>query len=284
MITEEELELILKETASLLKNADAVAIFAGAGMSVDSGIPAYRGKDGLWTKSFNVNQFNINSYDLMKPLAFKEQPEFAWGFIGKQMKLFKNTAPHEGFQLLKNFVSDKEYFVVTSNIDGQFQKAGFDDKRIFEFHGSIFNTQCGEEIECGIWDTPTIKLSSDKVTAASPIPVCPVCNSYCRPNVYLFDDEFFVSTVSAEQQFRYMEWREKILKICNNIVALEIGAGKTIPTIRRVAERFAGNMYPLVRINPFDFEIEESNHFALPLGAKECLARLNEIDDNDCPF
>ena len=120
MTKEEELEIILKWTASLIKNADAVAIFTGAGMSVDSGIPAYWGKDGLWTQSVNDNNININNFDLLKPNAFKEQPELAWGFIGMLMELYENTSPHIGFELLKNVVSDKETFIVTSNIDGQF--------------------------------------------------------------------------------------------------------------------------------------------------------------------
>jgi NAD-dependent SIR2 family protein deacetylase len=212
MIDEGELDIILKESANLIKNADAMAIFAGAGMSVDSGIPAYRGNDGLWTRSIQINNVTINNFDLMKPDAFKHQPELAWGFIGMLMEQYDKTSPHIGFRLLKEFVSQKEYFIVTSNIDGQFQKAGFSEKRIFEFHGSIFNTQCGSEIECGIWDTPSIKLGIDGISAESPTPVCPVCHSFCRPNIHLFDDDFFVPDISAEQQFRYMEWREKMVK------------------------------------------------------------------------
>jgi NAD-dependent SIR2 family protein deacetylase len=280
MIDEGELDIILKETARLIKNADAMAIFAGAGMSVDSGIPAYRGNDGLWTRSIQINNVTINNFDLMKPGAFKRQPELAWGFIGLLMEQYDKTSPHIGLRLLKEFVSQKEYFIVTSNIDGQFQKAGFSEKRIFEFHGSIFNTQCGSEIECGIWDTPTIKLSYDGISVESPTPVCPVCHSFCRPNIHLFDDDFFVPDISAEQQFRYMEWREKMVKNFRNIVALEIGAGKTIPTIRRYAENFAEDNFPLIRINPFDFKIDKANHISIPVGARDSLIRIKDYMDN----
>jgi NAD-dependent SIR2 family protein deacetylase len=175
---EEQLNIIFQESANLLKNADAIAIYAGAGMSVDSGIPAYRGNDGLWTRAIQINNATINNFDLMKPEAFKRQPEIAWGFIGLLMEQYDNTNPHIGFRLLKEFVSQKEYFIVTPNIDGQFQKAGFSENRIFELYGSIFNTQCGSEIECGIWDTPTIKSSYDGISAESQTPVCPVCHFF----------------------------------------------------------------------------------------------------------
>ena len=274
MTIEEELRIIVKETARRIKNAEAVAIFAGAGMGVDSGLESYRGKNGLWKKSITLNNQKINYYDLMKPSAFKKQPELAWGMIGMLMQKYQNASPHPGFEILRELTSQKEYFIVTSNIDGQFQKAGFDSARIFEFHGSLFNTQCGEEIECGIWETPSIKMNKDGITARSPVPVCPVCNAFCRPNVHLFDDNFFAPALSADQQFRYMEWRQDIFYNSPNIVALEIGAGKTIPTIRRYAERFAENKIPLIRINPFDYKITNSQYLSIPLGANEALRRI----------
>lgn len=269
--------------AKYLKNADAVAIFAGAGMSVDSGLEQYRGDDGLWTKSIILNNKTVNYYDLMKPAAFREEPELAWGLIGDRMKKYGSAEPHEGYTILKEMVIQKEYFIITSNIDEHFQKAGFDAKRILEFHGSIFNTQCMYNIECGIWETPNIRFDPIDMITTSQIPMCPVCNSYCRPNIHLFDDDFFVPTISAEQQFRYMEWREKINLNCKNILAIEIGAGKTLPIIRNYAERFAGENNPLIRINLNDHETNQTNHISVPFGAKDTFVRIRE-SLNDCPF
>jgi hypothetical protein len=76
-----------------------------------------------------------------------------------------------------------------------------------------------------------------------------------------------------------MEWREKMVKSCRNIIALEIGAGKTIPTIRRYAENFAENNFPLIRINPQDFKINRSNHISIPLGAMDSLIRIKDYMD-----
>lgn len=278
-------ENLFQDLATLMETAEAVAIFAGAGMGVDSGLEQYRNEDGLWTKSIEVSGKKVNYYDLMKPVAFREQPELAWGFIGTRMEKYDRTPPHTGFNILNEMLDGKEYFIITSNIDEHFQRAGFNPDRIFEFHGSIYNTQCMHHLECEVWLTPYIKLEPDGITASPPFPVCPVCSSECRPNIHLFDDDLFSPAISGDQQFRYMEWREYINSNCDNIVALEIGAGETLPTIRRYAERFAGSNYPLIRINPNDSDTRQSNHISVPTGARECLIRIkDEIDRGDSPF
>lgn len=276
---------LLQEAARLIERAEAVAIFAGAGMGVDSGLEQYRGKDGLWTKSITLNNKAINYYDLMKPVAFKEEPELAWGLIGFLMDKYDQTQPHAGFSILKELVRKKKHFIVTSNTDEHFQKAGFNKNRIFEIHGSIYNSQCMYNIECETWETEYPTINNETITASPPFPMCPVCNSECRPNTYLFEDDFFVPANSADQQFRYMEWQETITTNYKNIVALEIGAGKTIFNLRRYAEKFTGHNYPLIRINPNDFETDQPNHISIPLGARNCLNRIKEyIDSEYCPF
>jgi len=270
-------DILSEEIAKLIKNADAVAIFAGAGMGVDSGLEQYRDKDGLWTKSIELNDREVNYYDLMTPVAFKEESDLAWGLIGSLIEKYDRIKPHAGFSILRELLMHKEYFIVTSNIDEHFQKAGFDPLRVFEFHGSIHNTQCLYNVECGVWRTPYINVMPDCVRASPPYPMCPVCNSYSRPNIYLFEDGLFSPEISADQQFRYMEWREYINSDCHNIVALEIGAGETLPTIRRYAERFADEEHPLIRINPSDFHTSKANHISIPLGAKECLVQIRDF-------
>jgi hypothetical protein len=82
-----------------------------------------------------------------------------------------------------------------------------------------------------------------------------------------------------------MEWNEKIKKNYQNIVAIEIGAGETISTIRRSAEKFVGEFYPLIRINLNDFATHKTNHISIPLGARDSLIRIKDcIIQDDCPF
>jgi NAD-dependent SIR2 family protein deacetylase len=274
-------EQIFKEIASLIEAAEAVAIFAGAGMGVDSGLEQFRGTDGLWTRSIRINDREVSYYDLMKPLAFREEPGLAWGFISNRISAYRETVPHEGFSILQELLKQKEYFIITSNVDEHFQKAGFPPNRIFEIHGSIFNSQCMYNAECSTWRTPYVKMLSDGITASSPYPSCPVCNSYSRPNIYLFDDDFFLPEIGAEQQFRYMEWREYIEEEGLRPLALEIGAGETIPTIRKYAERFAGIDYPLIRINPNDSATSGTKHLSLACDAKHGLLKIIQCFDGE---
>ena len=80
-----------QKAAGLIKSADAIAIFAGAGIGVDSGLAQYRGKDGMWTKSVVVNNKAINYYDLMKPAAFRLPAVHLDVLEGREPKAFWKT-------------------------------------------------------------------------------------------------------------------------------------------------------------------------------------------------
>lgn len=267
----------IKFISSLIKGADAVAIFAGAGMGVDSGLEQYRGNDGLWLKSVRIEGHDVPYYDLMSHQAFIENPAKAWALIGEMQEKYKKTTPHEGFNLLLDMVKNKEYFVVTSNVDEHFQKAGFDENRVFECHGSIFYMQCTEISEREIWLCPEISIDNNEFVALN-IPKCPECGKNCRPNVLLFGDWFWLSTKSAIQQQRFVKWSRIIKESCKNIVAIEIGAGLTINTIRKASEAFTEGTFPLVRINTDDAEVKSKNHFPLAMTAKDAIKMIHDAD------
>jgi len=88
-------------------------------------------------------------------------PRLAWGFYGHRLALYRETAPHAGFAILKDWAARKPLgaFVFTSNVDGQFQKAGFDREAIVECHGSIHSLQCARPCGPGIW--PADELEPD---------------------------------------------------------------------------------------------------------------------------
>ncbi|MES9900679.1 MAG: Sir2 family NAD-dependent protein deacetylase [Sedimenticola sp.] len=83
-------------------------------------------------------------YDLANPQQFQTNPRLAWAFYGHRLNLYRRIKPHEGYQRLLKLGRSKAggYFVFTSNVDGQFQKAGFDKRYIAECHGSIHRLQC----------------------------------------------------------------------------------------------------------------------------------------------
>jgi NAD-dependent SIR2 family protein deacetylase len=90
---------------------------------------------------------------MANPARFAEHPEHAWGFYGHRLKLYRETVPHEGFSILRRWADrmPRGAFVFTSNVDGQFQIAGFPESRVDERHGSIHAPQCLQGCTTDTW-------------------------------------------------------------------------------------------------------------------------------------
>ena len=130
-----------------IREADGLLITAGAGMGVDSGLPDFRSSEGFWNAYPALGKLNIDFQHIACPQAFIEDPTLAWGFYGHRLNLYRRTAPHDGFRILREIAEKlpNGAFVATSNVDGQFQKAGFSEQRIYEVHGSIHRMRCMDD-------------------------------------------------------------------------------------------------------------------------------------------
>jgi len=143
----------LKRAALSLREADALLVTAGAGMGVDSGLPDFRGNEGFWKAYPPLAKLGVSFVEMANPFWFDRDPALAWGFYGHRLNLYRRTVPHAGFRRLLEVGQKKRegYFVFTSNVDGQFQIAGFDEDRIEECHGSIHHLQCSRPCSQDIW-------------------------------------------------------------------------------------------------------------------------------------
>jgi len=152
MNTDESLAENIRLAAQAIREADGLLITAGAGMGVDSGLPDFRGKEGFWNAYPALGKLKIDFQSIASPQAFMEDPTLAWGFYGHRLNLYRNTVPHDGFRILHDIAEKlpNGAFVATSNVDGQFQKAGFSESRIYEVHGSIHRMRCMDG-NCDIW-------------------------------------------------------------------------------------------------------------------------------------
>ncbi|WP_434581562.1 NAD-dependent deacetylase [Sulfurimonas sp. NW15] len=241
----------------LVKNTDAILITAGAGMGVDSGLPDFRGNEGFWRAYPAIKKLGESFEDMANPKWFDTNPQLAWAFYGHRLNLYRETTPHEGFSMLLDLVKKKNdnYFVFTSNVDGQFQKAGFDKKKIVEVHGSIQHFQCSKNCTQEIWEAPLANIDIDmELFNAHTIPKCPNCGAVARPNILMFGDWNWIGTRSDKQEDSYYKWREEVIDKQEKIVIIEIGAGIAIPTIRNHGEMLAKKYKnaTLIRINPRD--------------------------------
>lgn len=258
----------IAQAAKLIKEADAILITAGAGMGVDSGLPDFRGDEGFWNAYPALAKANIRFYEIASPSNFEQDPKLVWGFYGHRLNLYRNTKPHTGFRMLREIAATKEHgcFVFTSNVDGHFRKAGFDPKRICECHGSIHHLQCINGCLHHIWDAGEFLPEVDEVQCQlmNDPPKCDCCGDIARPNILMFNDFKWEDNRYKIQRQALSEW----LAGAKNVVIIELGAGKDIPTVRHYGEMLG---WPIVRINPRDSDLGSSAGVSLPMGALDGL-------------
>ncbi|MGZ3239805.1 MAG: SIR2 family NAD-dependent protein deacylase [Burkholderiaceae bacterium] len=264
----------IQQAADWIRQADSLLITAGAGMGVDSGLPDFRGPQGFWRAYPGLRSERIEFQDIANPRAFIQTPKLAWGFYGHRLNLYRTTVPHRGFDILLKLGNEMRngYFVFTSNVDGQFQKAGFDSSRIVECHGSIHSLQCIEPCTSSIWSADEIAVEVDEptCTAQSALPQCPRCGQLARPNILMFNDWGWLSDQTDLQHQCFQHW----LKTCTHVAVIEIGAGTAIPSVRIQGESIRA---PLIRINPTQHETQGPNAIGIKAGALETLDRLRKI-------
>lgn len=268
----------LEHAADLISQADALIVAAGAGMGVDSGLPDFRGKEGFWKVYPALGRDQVDFYDIACPDAFRTQPKRAWGFYGHRLNLYRTTEPHDGFQILKRWGEDMlyGYAVFTSNVDGQFQKAGFDTAVIEECHGSIHYLQCLSSCSNAIWTADALapEVDAEQCLLLSALPTCPHCGGMARPNVMMFNDWEWLEHRQAQQSERMERWLSGV----SRPVVVEIGAGTAIPSVRRFSQRiihaFGGR---LVRINPREFSVPSTHDVGLASGASYALAEIDWV-------
>lgn len=256
-MTEQE---ALDRAAEVVASAQAMIVAAGAGMGVDSGLPDFRGDQGFWKAYPPYAKLGLSFISLANPRWFATDPALAWGFYGHRLNLYRDASPHPGFQILLRWAARMPHgvFVFTSNVDGQFQKAGFDPERIVEVHGSICHLQCSKNCGVGIFPVEMllpgpVEIDESTMRATSPLPACPSCQQLIRPNVLMFNDWLWDSDRMIPQHGRLQTWLERVGPA--PLVIVEFGAGLGVPTVRDFSEtllaRRAGPRgAKLVRINP----------------------------------
>ena len=222
----------IQKTKMILENADAVVIGAGAGLSTSAGF-TYSGK-----------RFEDNFPDYIKKYGFKDMYsagfypydtlEEYWSYWSRYIFINRyQNAPKNVYDNLYNLVKDKDYFVLTTNVDHCFQKAGFDKHRLFYTQGDYGLWQCSKPCHDKTYDNEAIvkKMVEEQENMCIPsglIPHCPVCGAPMSMN--LRADHTFVEDSgwhTAAERYQDFIHRHKGLKI----LYFELGVGGNTPGI-----------------------------------------------------
>lgn len=256
------------QAATLLCNADSLIITAGAGMGVDSGLPDFRGPQGFWGVYPALGRAKVHFQDIANPAAFTDNPRLAWGFYGHRLAMYREVAPGTAFSILADIASRIRYgaFVFTSNVDGHFQKAGFDPQRVVERHGSIHHLQCLHQCSQDIWDATDFypQVDAEQCLLVNNLPTCPSCGGLARPNILMFGDAYWLIGRTKAQQQRFNTWKANV----ERPVVIEIGAGTSIPTVRYFSENQGCS---LIRINLNENDVPHATDISLPMGASAAM-------------
>jgi len=268
----------LARAADLIIQADALIVAAGAGIGVDSGLPDFRGKEGFWKAYPVLGRERVDFYSIACPDAFYTDSRRAWGFYGHRLQLYRATQPHAGFEVLKRWGQARPLglSVFTSNVDGQFQKAGFTAESVYECHGTIGQLQCLQPCCSAIWPAdgflPEVDVAQCLLLNAPP--VCPHCGGLARPNILMFSDSGWLEERAEQQAERLETWLASVRRP----VVVELGAGTAIPSVRHFSQRilreFGGR---LVRINPREWEVPTRLDVGIAAGAAHALSEIDRV-------
>jgi NAD-dependent SIR2 family protein deacetylase len=279
-MTDTALESQHRRAAEAVASAGALLVTAGAGMGVDSGMPDFRGPEGFWRAYPAYRALGLRFEEMANPRWFASDPRLAWGFYGHRMMLYRRTEPHGGFAILRRWAEGKPRgaFVFTSNVDCHFQKAGFSRDRLVECHGTLEYFQCVGRCGAGLFPSAGVDVDVDPETfrAQGDLPSCPKCGAVARPNILMFGDRGWDSSLTEQQEARLEAWLSTVRSAKAPLVVIELGAGTGVPTVRRTSERLAdGEGATLIRINVRE-PLVPAGHLGISQGALSALTAIDE--------
>lgn len=164
-----------------LKTAKSVVFFTGAGISAESGVPTFRGKEGLW-KKFKPQE--LANFD-----AFIRNPDLVWEWYQYRRKIVEEAKPNPGHLAIaemENYFEDVS--VITQNVDDLHNRAG--SSNVYELHGNIERSYC---IDCEtIYNTNELEITGN-------VPKCKKCGGFIRPDIVWFGESLPQSIFSSAE-------------------------------------------------------------------------------------
>ncbi|NQG98432.1 Sir2 silent information regulator family NAD-dependent deacetylase [Streptococcus suis] len=248
------------QAKKLIAEADAIVIGAGAGLSSAAGL-TYSGQRfeehfAPFIKAYGLtDMYSAGFY----PFATEEKK---WGYWSQHLYLNRyQTDSLPLYQDLYEVVGDKNYFVITTNVDSQFEKAGFDKEKIFEVQGNYGDFQCSVPCHDGVYNNQTaleILLANRQglEVRSEDIPKCPQCGADMMSRLRI-DHRFVEDANWHRQEKAYLDFLQG--NADKNIVFLELGVGFNTPTIIKFPFERLNEALPaasLIRLNLEDPERE----------------------------
>lgn len=186
------MEAVLAACRAALSRPGRIVALTGAGVSAESGIPTFRGKEGYWT----IGSREYHPQDLATHEAFEAMPWSVWAWYLYRRGVCLAAEPNPGHHALVRLASElgDRFALVTQNVDGLHRRAGSPDAQTFPIHGDISQMRCARECVVERWpipdSVPALAKNEDVPAAAKAVLVCPRCGGMARPHVLWFDETY----------------------------------------------------------------------------------------------
>ena len=233
----------MEQARNWLQTASSVVILTGAGISAESGIPTFRGSDGLWKQ--------YKPEDLATPQAFAKDSRLVWEWYDWRRSLIAKAEPNAGHRALVQLETAKPNFtLITQNVDGLHERAG--SRRVLKLHGDIWRMQCSE---CGRnWPDRRVPLPK--------LPPHCGCGAIARPGVVWFGEPLGEVWAEAEHAAR-----EAAVLLVIGTSAVVYPAASLAPIAKSAGAR-------VIEINPEQTPLSSHVDLSLRGAAGEMLPRL----------
>ena len=215
----------------------------------ESGIPTFRGPEGLWRKKYDP-------MILASISGFYENPKLVWEFYKNRQELICNCNPNHGHRAIAQFQKIKNSYVLTQNIDGLHKKA--DTKNIVELHGNILRIKC---TECEFQET--IEQEIDQPLP----PVCNICKNILRPSIILFGEPLNLYT---------WEEAERLSSDCD--VMFIVGTSLNVGPVNQLPLYAKRNGAILIEVNPEPTRFNGIMDYSIEGSATEILPQLLQLE------
>jgi NAD-dependent deacetylase len=236
---------MFESIADKLQEAKKIVFVTGAGISQESGIPTFRGKDGLWRKYDAMQLATID--------AFYENPELVWEWYDERRKNILAAKPNAGHVTIANLEKYKQVRVLTQNIDGLHQRAG--SSQVYELHGSIITIKC------------TVCDFKEKIIGDfSELPPHCKCGNMLRPDVVWFGE-------ALPQDV----WGEAMMQANSCNVMFVVGTSLEVSPANMLPVYAKQNGATIIEVNPEETPMSKSMDLSIRSTSAKALPELLSI-------
>ncbi len=246
---------LVETAASVLADAEQIMVFSGAGLSTESGIPDFRGPNGLWTK-VDPEDFTIDRYVANRDLRVRG---WRMHLEGELWGARSTVQPNQGhLAIVRLQQAGRLAGVVTQNIDGLHYKSGLSDDMVAELHGNVRNSHC---ISCGAtWPTEQIL---GWVEAGDEDPACPECGGIVKTDTVMFGEMLPEEEVRQASLF---------LALADAVIV--VGSTVSVWPAAEIVMRAGVQSKPIVVINKGDTEADHLAAVKIDAGIGDVLPEL----------